>query len=116
MGHTSWAAVLSAGLVQAPQDGQPVVPSPQGVVRITNSQKTNKLSSDSVWEVPRTNNDEFNAAQSPVLNNNQLSKKVYISEPPHRNKEGIGGKRKRSSFDYKAEWDTLCWKLLQNQK
>jgi hypothetical protein len=58
--------------------------------------------------VPRTHNNEVNTAQSPVLNDNQQPyKKVYISKPSHCNKQGIGHKKKKSSFDYKAEWDTL---------
>jgi hypothetical protein len=89
--------------------GQPVDPSPQGVVPITNSQKTNKLSPDSVYRAPRTHNDEVNTVQSPVLNNNQVSsKRVYISTPPsHRNKKGIGHKMKKSSLNYKAAHDIL---------
>jgi hypothetical protein len=58
--------------------------------------------------VPRTHNNEVNAIQSPVLNDNQLpSKKVYIPKPQRHNKKGIGRKKKKSSFDYKAEWATL---------
>jgi hypothetical protein len=58
--------------------------------------------------VPRTHNNEVDAAQSPVFNNNQLpSKKAYLSKPPRCNKKGIGCKKKKSSFNYKAEWDTL---------
>jgi hypothetical protein len=37
---------------------------------------------------------------------------LFLSKPPHRNKKGIGCKQKMSSFDYKAEWDTLS---LPNQ-
>jgi hypothetical protein len=58
--------------------------------------------------VPRTHNNEVNAAQSPLLNNNQLLfKKLYISKPLRRNKKGIRLKKTKSSFNYKAEWDTL---------
>jgi hypothetical protein len=58
--------------------------------------------------VPRTHNDEVDTAQSPVLNDNHLqTKKVCISKPPCCNKKGIGHKKKISSVDYKAEWDTL---------
>jgi hypothetical protein len=34
-------------------------------------------------------------------------KKVYISKPLRRNKKGIERNKKKSSFDYEAEWDTL---------
>ena len=68
-------------VVWEPQAGQTVVPSSSGVVHITNSQKTNKLSPDSVCEAPRTHNNEVKAAQSPVLNNNQLP-----SNPRRQNK------------------------------
>ena len=82
---TRLSAVLAppAGqpVVWEPQAGQTVVPSSSGVVHITNSQKTNKLSPDSVCEAPRTHNNEVKAAQSPVLNNNQLP-----SNPRRQNK------------------------------
>jgi hypothetical protein len=46
--------------------------------------------------VPRTHNDEVNAAQSSVLNNNQLtSKKIYILKPPRYNKKIIGCKKEK---------------------
>jgi hypothetical protein len=63
-----------------------------------------------VCKVHRTHNNEVDAAQSPVLsNNNEVpSKKVYISKPPCLNKKGIGCKKKKSSSNYKAEWDTLA--------
>jgi hypothetical protein len=35
------------------------------------------------------------------------SKKVNISKPPRCNKKDVGRKKKKSSIDYKAEWDTL---------
>jgi len=85
--------------VRAPQARQQVVPSPQGEVVITNSHKTNKLSPDSVCEAPRTHNDEVNTIQS-------LSKKVYISKHPCRNKKGIGCKKKKSYFNNKTALDT----------
>jgi hypothetical protein len=79
-------------------------PSPQGVVHIANSQKTNKLSPYSFCNFPRTYDNEDNAAQSPVLNNNQLPfKKLYTSKPLRGNKKGIGHKKKKSSLNYKAE-------------
>ncbi len=34
-------------------------------------------------------------------------KKVYISKPPRRNKKGIGCKKKKSSINYKTEWESL---------
>ena len=87
-------------VVWAPQAGQPFVPSPQGVARVTNTQKTNEVSPDSVFKAPRTNNNEVNAAQSLVLNDNQLpSKKVYISKTPHRNKKGIRRMKKKPYFN-----------------
>jgi hypothetical protein len=64
---------------------------------------------DNFCKVPRTHNNEVNAAQSLVLNDNQLpSKKVYTSKPPHHNRKGIRCKKKKLSLNYKAEWDTPC--------
>jgi hypothetical protein len=58
--------------------------------------------------VSKIHSNEVNATQPLVLNDNQLtSKKVYISKPPCHNKQGIGCKKKKSSFNYKAELDTL---------
>jgi hypothetical protein len=59
--------------------------------------------------VLRTHKDEVTAAQSVVLNDNQLpSKKVYIFKPPHRNKKCIfQRKKKKSSFKNAAAHDTF---------
>ena len=86
-------------VVQSPQTGQPVdpisqaglpvIPSPQGVIHVTNSQKTNKLSPDSVCKEPRTHKYEVDATQSSIFNNNRLpskSKKIHISKPLRCNK------------------------------